>query len=155
MNTQRGFKETPYDKLTYAITGIAMRVHRELGPGLREDSYQRALETAFTQAGIPFASQVKIAIYDHDQPESLLGYYIPDFIVAEKVIVEIKALLGIDNSHIAQVIGYLAVTDCPVGLLINFGTRSLQHKRIFPPPDVLEHQVNRQWLFVPKSFNRE
>ena len=79
----------------------------------------------------------------------LIGYYIPDFIVAERVVVEIKALNGIDNSHVAQVIGYLAVTVCPVGLLINFGARSLQYRRIFPPKSIAEHHINRQWLFVP------
>jgi len=64
-------------------------------------------------------------------------------------VVEIKALKGIDNSHIAQVIGYLAVTGCSVGLLINFGERSLVHRRILPPRNLQEHRINRQWLFVP------
>ncbi len=64
--------------------------------------------------------------------------------------VEIKALSGLDNSHIAQVIGYPAVTQCEVGLLINFGGRSLQWRRILPPKTIAEHQVNRQWLFVPE-----
>jgi hypothetical protein len=79
----------------------------------------------------------------------LIGYYIPDFIVEDKVVVEIKALRGLDNSHLAQVIGYLAVGKYPIGLLINFGLRSLQYKRILPPKNVTEHRVNRQWLFVP------
>jgi hypothetical protein len=79
----------------------------------------------------------------------LIGYYIPDFVVESKVIVEIKALNGLDNSHIAQVIGYLAVSGLPVGLLINFGLHSLQYKRILPPSKIQEHLINRQWLFVP------
>ncbi len=66
-----------------------------------------------------------------------------------KVVVEIKALKGTDNSHIAQVIGYMAVTGCSLGLLINFGERSLIHRRILPPKSLQEHRVNRQWLFVP------
>jgi hypothetical protein len=65
------------------------------------------------------------------------------------LVVEIKALKGIDNSHLAQVIGYLAVTGFQMGLLINFGERSLNYRRILPPKDIAEHHVNRQWLFVP------
>ncbi len=65
------------------------------------------------------------------------------------MIVEIKALRGLDNSHEAQVIGYLAVSGCSVGLLLNFGLRSLQKKRILPPKNISEHKLNRQWLFVP------
>ena len=70
------------------------------------------------------------------------------------MIVEIKALSGLDDSHVAQIIGYLAVTGCPVSLLINFGARSLQHRRIFPPKDVAAHRVNRQWLWVPEPLKR-
>lgn len=94
-------------------------------------------------------AQKLIEVYDSAQGGVLIGYYIPDFIVADKIIVEIKALSGLDSSHVAQVIGYLAVTGCPVGLLINFGARSLQWQRILPLTKISEHRVNRQWLFVP------
>jgi GxxExxY protein len=97
----------------------------------------------------------KIEVYDTSQKRELIGYYIPDFIVDGRVIVEIKALSGLDNSHVAQVIGYLAVTACPVGLLLNFGVRSLQWRRIFPPKNITEHQVNRQWLWVPDWLKKE
>ena len=69
--------------------------------------------------------------------------------------VEIKALKELDNSHIAQVIGYLAVSGCFVGLLINFGARSLEWKRILPPRTITEYRVNRQWLFVPDWLKGE
>jgi len=140
---------TPYDDLTYKIIGCAMAVHRKLGPGLRENTYQRDLEVHFTEAGILFESQKLYEVHDSLGGEQLIGYYIPDFIVEQNVVVEIKALRGLDNSHMAQVIGYLAVTGCPIGLLINFGLRSLQRKRILPPKNIQEHQVNREWLFVP------
>lgn len=140
---------TPYDDQTYQIIGGAMEIHRELGPGYREDTYQRDLEAWFTAHEVGFEAQRLLGVYDSSQGEVLIGYYIPDFIVGETVVVEIKALKGLDNSHLAQVIGYLAVTGCPVGLLINFGARSLQWRRIFPPKSVTEHQVNRQWLYVP------
>jgi GxxExxY protein len=140
---------TPYDDLTYTIIGCAMASHRNLGPGLREDTYQRDLDLHFSEAGLTYQPQKLYEVYDSTDHSRLIGYYIPDFVVAEKVVVEIKALRGLDNSHLAQVIGYLAVSSCPVGLLLNFGGRSLQYKRILPPKNITEHQINRQWLFVP------
>ncbi len=89
------------------------------------------------------------AVYDDPEQQRLVGYYIPDFLVEAAVIVEIKALHGLDNSHLAQVISYLAISGCPIGLLINFGERSLRYRRIFPPKKISEHLINRQWLFVP------
>lgn len=149
---------TAFDALTYKITGCAMAVHRELGPGLRENSYQRALAGKFTDAGLAFEQQKLFEVYegaDGTDGAHLAGYYIPDFIVEGTVIVEIKALRGLDNSHLAQIIGYLAVTSCPVGLLINFGERSLHHRRVFPPQKVTDDLINRQWLFVPDWLKEE
>jgi GxxExxY protein len=132
-----------------------MTVHRKLGAGLRENSYQRALEAEFAQQNISFQSQRLLEVRDQENNDMLLGYYIPDFIVDDQVIVEIKALGGINNSHIAQVIGYLAVTGLKLGLLLNFGTRSLQQRRIFPPTNITQHTVNRQWLFIPDWMKSE
>ena len=114
--------KTPYDDLTYRIIGSAMAVHRAQGSGKRESNYQRALEVQFTKDGLAFVAEKNIEVYQEDR---LIGLYISDFIVEDTVVVEIKALSGLDNSHVAQVIAYLAVTGCPVGLLLNFGTRSL------------------------------
>ena len=141
--------QTPYDQLTYRVIGCAMAVHRARGPGYREDTYQRDLEVHFTESGLAYQAQVLVEVYDSVHADVLVGYYIPDFIVGEQVVVESKALSGMDNTHMAQAIGYLAITGCPVALLINFGTRSLQWRRIFPPKKITEHRVNRQWLFVP------
>src|SRR5574338_1130277 len=120
---------TPLDGLTYQIIGCAMAVHRKLGPGYREDTYQRDLQAHLTEKAIPFESQKLFEVFDVSDEHILLGYYIPDFIVDGKVVVEIKALKGADNSHLAQVIGYLAVTGCSIGLLFNFGERSLVYRR--------------------------
>lgn len=147
--------KTPYDDLTYQIIGCGMAVHRKRGPGCREDTYQRDLEVHFTESGLAYVAQKNIEVYDSANGHVLIGYYIPDFIVEDTVVVEIKALSGLDNSHVAQVIGYLAVTGCSVGLLLNFGTRSLQWRRIFPPKNITEHRVNRQWLFVPDWLRAE
>jgi GxxExxY protein len=146
---------TQFDALTYKITGCAMAVHRELGPGLRENSYQRALASKLADAGLGFGQQKLFEVYEGSDGACLAGYYIPDFVVEGLVIVEIKALRGIDNSHLAQVIGYLAVAACPVGLLINFGERSLVHRRVFPPQKVTNDLINRQWLFVPDWLRSE
>lgn len=144
------FVSTPFDAITHQIISCAMTVHRELGPGLREDSYQRALANNLASTELTFQAQKLYSVYDDPYHQQLIGYYIPDFVVADNVIVEIKALRAIDNSHIAQVVGYLTVTCCSVGLLINFGERSLRFRRIFPPQKVIDHQIiNRQWLFIP------
>jgi GxxExxY protein len=150
MNTGKiQYITTPFDDLTYQIIGCAMAIHRKLGPGYRENTYQRDLENSLTEKKIQFEAQKLYDVFDSLQGNTLIGYYIPDFIVDGQVVVEIKALRCLDNSHIAQVIGYLAVTGCSLGLLINFGERSLKHRRILPPKNIQEHRVNRQWLFVP------
>jgi GxxExxY protein len=141
---------TPYDDLTYRIIGCSMTVHRNLGPALREDSYQRALALGLEEAGLSFEAQKIYSVFDSPDQQQLVGYYIPDFLVEEKIVLEIKALRGLDNSHLAQVIGYLAVSGCPLGLLVNFGERSLRHRRIFPPNKIGDHLINHQWLFVPE-----
>ena len=147
--------KTQHDELTYKIIGCAMSVHRKLGPGLREDSYQRDMAVRFTEEKFEFEDRKHFEVYDTGAGNVLIGYYIPDFIVAKLVVVEIKALKNLDNSHLAQAIGYLAVTRCPVGLLVNFGARSLEWKRILPPKNITEHQVNRQWLYVPEQLKKE
>lgn len=144
----------PFDDLTYRIFGYGIDVHNKLGPGHRESIYHRDLEVRFDKAGVFYESEKWIEVYDSDESDVLIGYYIPDFIVEGKVVVEIKALANLDKTHIAQVLGYLATTGCEVGLLLNFGGRSLKRKRILPSKDISQHRVNRQWLFVPDSLRR-
>ena len=149
------FTKTPLDRLTYRIIGHAIDVHNKLGPGYRENTYHRDLEVRFDKDQLSYESEPWLEIYDSDENNILIGYYIPDFIVEEKVVVEIKALSNLDNSHMAQVIGYLAMTNRQDGLLINFGTHSMKHRRILPPKKITEHHVNRQWLFVPDWLKEE
>jgi len=146
---------TPYNDITYKIIGCAMSVHRELGPGLRENTYQRSLANFLSEASITFEEEQLYPIYDDPGQERLVGYYMPDFVVDEKVIVEIKALQGIDNRHLAQVIGYLVVSGLSVGLLINFCEKSLRYRRVFPPRTAIHQRFNRQWLFVPDWLKTE
>lgn len=136
----------PYEDLTYRIIGCCMACHRALGPGLPEKTYESDVAMRFKQAEILFEEPKYVEVLDEGK---LIGYYILDFFVEQKVVVELKALGFLDNSHLAQVITYLVLTDAPVGLLIDFGGRSLRHRRILPPTDK-NHRVNRQWLFVPR-----
>ena len=115
------------DKKTYSIIGSAMEVHRELGSGFLEAVYQEALEKEFINQGLPHSSQPAVKIYYKNQP--LNKTYQPDFICYDEVIVEIKAMDKLSGVEHAQLINYLKATRLKVGLLINFGSKSLEHKR--------------------------
>jgi GxxExxY protein len=136
----------PHEDLTYRIIGAAMAIHRRIGPGQKEAIYQRALEEQFKQVGLNFEPEKNLPVYDGSR---LLGFYIPDFIVEGKVIVEIKAFATVHQKYLGQVITYLNHTGLPIGLLINFGERSLRPRRVFPSPQATEFQHNYQWIFVP------
>ena len=142
---------TDISAITHQIIGCAMQVHSAQGPGCRENTYQRDLEVHFSDAGLFYTPQKKLEVYDSNHGGKLIGYYIPDFVVEERVVVEIKAVRGLDNSHLAQITGYLAISACPVGLLINFGERSLRWRRILPPKKIQPHMINRQWLYTPND----
>jgi GxxExxY protein len=142
----------PHEDITYRINGAAMAVHRRLGPGHKEEVYQRALEAEFEKVGLSFEAQKNLEVHDEGR---LVGYYIPDFIVEGKVIVEIKAFATVHQKYLGQVITYLNHTGLAVGLLINFGERSLRPRRVFPSPQAAEFQVNYQWLFVPDWLKAE
>ncbi len=105
-----------------------MEVHKELGNGFLEAVYQEALEREFTYQEIPHKSQPLVRIEYKGKP--LKKTYEPDFICFDDVIVEIKAMDKLSGSEHAQIINYLKATGLKVGLLINFGSRSLKHKRL-------------------------
>jgi GxxExxY protein len=142
----------PHEDITYRIIGAAMAVHRRIGPGEKEAIYQRALEEEFTQEGLQFEAEKNIPVYDGDR---LLGFYIPDFIVEDKVIVEIKAFAALHQKYLGQVITYLNHTGLAIGLLLNFGERSLRPRRIFPSPQAVEFQHDHRWIFVPDWLKAE
>ena len=118
--------EILYKELSYAIVGAAMEVHRVLGPGFLEAVYEEALCIEFSTRDIPFARQKRLHVSYKGQ---IVGDYVADLVVDEKVIVELKALKALTNVHEAQLINYLKATDVRVGLLINFGASSLEHER--------------------------
>ena len=115
------------DQRTYQIIGAAMEVHKELGSGFLEAVYQEALEMEFINQGIPYNSQPVVKIYYKGQV--LNKTYQPDFTCFDEVIVEIKAMDKLSGIEQAQIINYLKAARLKVGLLINFGSKSLEHKR--------------------------
>jgi GxxExxY protein len=119
--------ELLYKELTFAIIGAAMEVHGILGPGFLETVYQSALARELTLRGIPFEQQVHLPVSYKDE---LVGEYIADFIIDGKLIVEIKAVSNFNSQHQAQAMHYLAATGCRLALLLNFGTGSLEHRRV-------------------------
>ena len=142
----RGKIQASHEDLTYKIIGVGMAVHGRLGPGYREVIYQRSLEQEFTQQGISFEPEKKLPIYEGSK---LLGFYIPDFIIENKVILEIKAFATVHQKYLGQVITYLNHTDLAIGLLMNFGERKLSFRRVLPSPSATEFRHNHQWIFVP------
>ena len=105
-----------------------MEVHKKLGHGFLEPVYQEALEYEFSLQGIPFTAQGPISITYKDKV--LEKQYVADFLVFERIILEIKAVTTLDSTHMAQVLNYLKATGFPLGLLVNFGAKSLEWKRI-------------------------
>jgi GxxExxY protein len=116
------------DERTFKIIGAAMVVHRELGCGFLEAVYQEALAKEFDFQNIPYRPQPIVKIFYKGSP--LDKTYQPDFICFGEIIVEIKALSGLTGNEEAQVINYLKATQLTIGLLINFGTESLEYKRL-------------------------
>ena len=119
--------ELVYKEEVFQIVGAAMAVHRELGCSFLEAVYQDALEIEFRYRKISFEPQKRFSIMYRD--EQLKTYYVPDFYCFGKIIVEIKALQKCGGVEESQIINALKTTKMKVGLLINFGEKSLFHKR--------------------------
>ena len=120
-------KEHKYSELTGQVIGCAMAVHSALGNGFREVIYQRALEIELADQGIPFSREHVMPIYYKGQH---IGTRRVDFLVDNVVCVELKAVIQLEDVYLAQAINYLEAYDLEVGLLINFGARSLEFKRV-------------------------
>ena len=116
--------QKPTNELRSRIIGAAIQVHRELGPGLLESSYEDCLSLELEQAGIVFSRQPFLPIVY--KGHKLHGCYRPDLIVDQMVIVEVKAIEKVVNIHKAQLLTYLKHTNLKVGLLLNFNTEVLR-----------------------------
>ena len=113
---------------SYKIIGICMKIHSTLGLGLKEVNYKDAMEIDFIEENIPFEREERYTVKYKDKV--LKNPYIADFVVYDSIILEIKSATAIINTHIAQGISYLSVSGMKLALVINFGERSLTHKRI-------------------------
>jgi len=116
------------DEITYKINGCAMKVHNTMGSGFQEVIYQRCLAIELSKTGLNFVREEEHIIY-YDGME--VGTRRADFVVEGKIIVELKALVTLEDVHLAQIKNYVSAYDMHVGLLINFGAKLLQFKKIF------------------------
>ncbi len=117
-----------YKELSYDVIGAAMAVHSELGHGFLEKVYQEALAIELSLRDIKFEREKKLNLMY--KGHSLVAPYYADFVIDNKIIVELKALDSISPSHIAQTLNYLRATRLKLGLIVNFGTTSLQYERV-------------------------
>ena len=116
-----------YSELTSKIIGCAMAVHKALGNGFQEVIYQRALEIEMRLADLSFSRDYNMPIYYRQEQ---IGTRRVDFLVEEKISVELKAIIKLEDVHLAQAINYLEAYNLEIGLLINFGETSLNFKRL-------------------------
>jgi GxxExxY protein len=116
-----------YSELTSKIIGCAITVHKTLGNGFQEVIYQRALEIEMRLVGISFTREYEMPIFYRDEQ---IGTRRVDFLVEEIISVELKAIIKLEDVHLAQAINYLEAYNLEIGLLINFGESSLNFKRL-------------------------
>ncbi len=124
MNNDLLFKD-----ITEKIIGASFEVHRFLGNGFQEVIYQRALAYELQKANLQFVREIEQDIYYKDL-EKPIGTRRADFVVENKILVELKAIIQLEDVHLAQVLNYLKAYRLEVGLLINFGSKSLTFKRL-------------------------
>ena len=118
-----------HGKESYAITGAAMHVYNTLGPGFLEAVYQEALAIEFKKRGIPYEQEKELKVFYDGQ--ELKQTYRADFVCYGNIIVELKAVSELDNSHRSQVYNYLKATGYKLGIIFNFGSREeLQYERV-------------------------
>lgn len=124
-----------YSALTGKIIGCAMEVHKFLGNGFQEVIYQRSLEIEMKSQGLKFCREFVMPI---DYKGIPVGKRRVDFFVEGKIMVELKAVIQLEDVHLAQAINYLEAYKMEIGLLINFGSKSLQFKRVMKPGTMIK-----------------
>lgn len=117
-----------YQEDSYRIIGICMEVHNNLGPGFLEIVYKDALEYEFSKANIPYQREKEYVV--HYKDIILKHKFNADFVIYDKIILEVKAVSGIVDEFIAQAINYLKVSNNKLALIVNFGELKLNTKRI-------------------------
>ena len=127
-----------YKEECYSIIGLCMEVHNHLGPGFLEIVYKDALEYEFRKNGIPFQREKEYKINYKDT--ILPHWYQADFVVFDKIILEVKAVKAIGDDHLAQGLNYLKVSSNKLALVVNFGELRLAYKRLIMEEKLLEWQ---------------
>jgi GxxExxY protein len=118
------------DPITYRINGCAIKVHNTLGNGFQEVIYQRCLAIELERSGLKFDREIDQSIFYRGV---IVGTRRADFIVENQIVVELKAIINLEDVHLAQAKNYVVAYNFPIGLLINFGATSLQFKKLYNP----------------------
>ncbi|MEX0722349.1 MAG: GxxExxY protein [Gracilimonas sp.] len=116
-----------YEELTHRIIGCAMEVHADLGNGFQELIYQRSLALEMDLQKIKYAREVDMDVF---YKGVIVGSRRVDFLIQNKIAVELKAIKELEDVHLAQAMNYLEAYNLEIGLLINFGAKSLEFKRV-------------------------
>ena len=116
-----------YKELSYKIIGLAMQVHRELGSGFLEKIYENSMMILLRREKIPADKQVPIDVYFESE---IVGHYVADILVDEKIILELKSVKMINDAHRAQAINYLKATGKKLAIIINFARKKLEYERM-------------------------
>ena len=128
-----------FEDVTRKIIGCAMKVHSTLGNGFQEVIYQRALAIELEKQGLGFQREMEMTIF-YDGID--IGTRRVDFFVEENIMVELKALIKLEDVHLAQAMNYCQAYNLPIGLLINFGAKSLEFKRVYN----VNHPENKDYI---------
>jgi GxxExxY protein len=134
-----------YEGITHKIIGCAMKVHSTLGNGFQEVIYQRALAIEMNKQGLNFQREMEMYVFYEGYN---IGTRRVDFFVEEAIMVEIKALIKMEDVHLAQAMNYCQAYNLPIGLLINFGAKSLDFRRVYN----VNHPENKDYK-IQKSSN--
>ncbi len=128
-----------YEEITHKIIGCAMKVHSTLGNGFQEVIYQRALAIEMEKQGLAYNREMEMTIFYEGID---IGTRRVDFFVEEFIMVELKALIKLEEVHLAQAMNYCQAYNLPIGLLINFGAKSLELKRVYN----VNHPENKDYV---------
>lgn len=119
-----------HSAITAKIIGCSMEVHKHLGNGFQEVIYQRALEEEFILQGVAFQREFEMTVF---YKEKVVGTRRVDFLIEDVVSLEMKGLTKLEDVHLAQAINYLEAYNLEIGMLINFGAKSLEYRRLINP----------------------
>ena len=120
-------KNILFPELSYKVIGVAMKVHNELGNGFLEKVYENAMMVMFRKEKINAVQQSSIKVYFQNE---IVGNYIADILIEEKIILELKMVDKINDNHRAQVLNYLKATKLKLAIIINFKNQSLEYERV-------------------------